>query len=348
MAFQTSEAELAKKIRAGNIEKVYYFYGKDTAAVQSFTERLVTKLVGKDETSLDLYKLDGRKLSVRELWECCNMLPCFSEKVVVTVNDPDCDSLSKDDMAYLKETIGDLPESTALIFYVTGIDIYKGRNNITAANNELKNACGKVGDVYEFAYKTPEELSKIIISRVKKLGGIINSENAAYLAEKCLCEQAAINSEMSKLAAYADGREITKDDIDLLCARRLEADVFKLAGLILKRNADAAFNMMSDLYDMQTPTQIIIATLARSFLDIYRAKAAMPAGKGVDDVAKDFEYAKNRSFVIKHAFNDCRGVSEQRIRRCITSIAKADMQSKQMRTDDRILLERCITEMLEK
>lgn len=343
-----NDAELAKAIRGGEIKTVYYFYGKDVAVLSSYTERLVTKLAGKDENALELHRLDGRKLSMSELWDCCNMLPCFSERVVVTVNDLNCDGIGKEDFDYIQSIVSELPDTTTLIFYATGVDLYKNRRSLTDRNDKLCRLCAKIGDACEFSYKTPAELSKTIVGKVRKLGCEMSAQNASYLAQKCLCEQEAVNAEISKLTAYAQGREITQEDIDALCAHRPDADAFRLAGAILKGSADAAFVMINELYDMQTPTQMIIAAMANSFCDIYKAKTAMMNKKSIADVIKDMNFPKNREFALKYAFNDCRSVSEKKLRRCINALSEADTMSKQSRADSRMILERCVTVMLGK
>ena len=43
MALLTASA-LGKTIRENDIDSLYYFYGHDTAALESFTKRLVNKL----------------------------------------------------------------------------------------------------------------------------------------------------------------------------------------------------------------------------------------------------------------------------------------------------------------
>lgn len=343
-----NDAELAKSIRSGNIQRVYYFYGRDTAVISKYTSKLITKLAGKDRNSLNLHVLDGRALRMSELWDCCNMLPCFADRVVVAVNDLNCDGLAGEDFKYICEIVKDLPDTTTLIFYATGVDLYKNRKYLTDKNGKLCKLCSEVGQACEFSFKTPAELSKLIMTAAKKQGCDISPENASYLAEVCLCEQEAINSELQKLTAYAQGRGITREDIDTLCSRRLDADAFRLSGYILKRNADAAFRLISELYDMQSETVAIIGAMTNSFCDIYRAKAGTPHGKSAAQIVSDFHYPKNREFAVRYAVNDCRSISEERIRRCITALSQADALSKSSRMDGRIILERAVTVMLEK
>ncbi|MBQ4095380.1 MAG: DNA polymerase III subunit delta [Oscillospiraceae bacterium] len=343
-----NDSELAKSIRDGDIKRAYFFYGKDVAVLEAFAKKLVVKLAGKDETSLNLHKLDGRKLKMSELWDCCNMLPCFADRVVVTVNDLNAESLNKDDFEYLVSMIKDLPDTTTVIFYVTGIDIYKNKKSLTDKNEKLNKLFQSVGHSCEFSFKTPSDLAKTIITKLRKAECDISKDDASYLAQKCLCEQAVINNEIEKLASYVAGGVVTREIIDDLCMRRLDADSFRLAGYIVKGDAKMAFSLISELYDMQVSTLAIIGSMTNSFCDIYRARAATSCGKGMSDISADFNYPKNREFTIRYALNDCRNVSDARIRRCIKALFEADNEAKYSNIDDRIVLERAVSVMLER
>ena len=53
MALLTASA-LGKTIRENDIDSLYYFYGHDTAALESFTKRLVNKLCPADAQVMNL------------------------------------------------------------------------------------------------------------------------------------------------------------------------------------------------------------------------------------------------------------------------------------------------------
>lgn len=343
-----TDTMLAKSIRENTIENVYYFYGRDVSSLEKYASRLASKLTDNSSDSLNFHKLDGRKLSMSELWDCCNMLPCFADRICIMINDLNADSLSKDDFEYLCGVISDLPDTTTVIIYATGVDLYKNKKYLTDKNEKLNKLCQKVGHSCEFSFKTPADLSKTIITKAEKQGCTISKQNATYLAEKCLCEQAFINSELEKLMAFAQGREITYDDIEALCVKRLDSDSFKLTSLILKGNANEAFSLIDELYDRQLSTLAIIGSMSNSFFDIYRARTAMSNAKDADDIVRDFSYPKNREFAVKNALRDCRNISDERIRRCVTALADADNEAKFSRMDDRIILERAVSVMLRK
>lgn len=103
MALLTASA-LGKTIRENDIDSLYYFYGHDTAALESFTKRLVNKLCPADAQVMNFHKLDGKNLDFPMLTDACEALPFMAERVVVTINDLNIDAVTKDDLDDLKRS----------------------------------------------------------------------------------------------------------------------------------------------------------------------------------------------------------------------------------------------------
>ncbi|MFT3951157.1 MAG: DNA polymerase III subunit delta [Oscillospiraceae bacterium] len=341
-----TEPQLLKEVKSGKIESLYYFFGKDTAALEGFAAKLVDKLVTKDARDLNLHRIAGKNLDFEALSDGCTAYPMFAERVAVTVNDLDADSLGKQDFELLLGLLGELSETTTVIFYATGVDLYKGKRFLSDKNKKLCDFCAKHGAACEFPYQSAAELSKRIIASAEKRGCTIGKPAALYLAEKCLCSQALIKNEIEKLTAYADGGEITKATVDLLVTGQLEADAFRLAAAIIRGNAQAAFDILENLLDLRNEPIAILAAAATGFADLYRARAASSAGMSEQAVLTDFSYPKNRAFAVSNALRDCRNISTQRIRACMTTLAKADLDMKSARAPSRLVLEQAVAEML--
>ena len=117
-----------------------------------------------------------------------------------------------------------------------------------------------------------------------------------------MCDTAFISKELEKLSAYAEGREVTREDIDLLCIRRIESDGYSLAINILRGNAAMVFTRLRELDVQNYEPYAIIGIIGFSLADIYRAKLARSSGRSVADVAKDFLCEKQRVCSKKRLF----------------------------------------------
>ena len=327
MALLTASA-LGKTIRENDIDSLYYFYGHDTAALESFTKRLVNKLCPADAQVMNFHKLDGKNLDFPMLTDACEALPFMAERVVVTINDLNIDAVTKDDLDDLKKILDSLGETTTVIIYATGVDLFKNKKYLTDKNKRFADFCEKHGTVCNFEYKRASDLGKSISTYLAKSGCTITKSNAEYLANLCLCDTAFISKELEKLSAYAEGREVTREDIDLLCIRRIESDGYSLAINILRGNAAMVFTRLRELDVQNYEPYAIIGIIGFSLADIYRAKLARSSGRSVADVGKDFSYAKNREFAVKNAYSECGNISAERIRKTLEILSETDLMLK--------------------
>ena len=232
------------------------------------------------------------------------------------------------DLDDLKKILDSLGETTTVIIYATGVDLFKNKKYLTDKNKRFADFCEKHGTVCNFEYKRASDLGKSISTYLAKSGCTITKSNAEYLANLCLCDTAFISKELEKLSAYAEGREVTREDIDLLCIRRIESDGYSLAINILRGNAAMVFTRLRELDVQNYEPYAIIGIIGFSLADIYRAKLARSSGRSVADVAKDFSYAKNREFAVKNAYSECGNISAERIRKTLEILSETDLMLK--------------------
>lgn len=324
----TNVTALTKKIRDNDINSLYYFYGHDTAALESFTRQLVARLCPEDAQTMNLHKFDGKNLEVAQLSDACEALPLFAQRVLVTINDLNMENVNKDDTDDIKKILENLSDTTTVIIYATGVDLFKNKKYLTDKNKRFADFCEKHGEVCDFAYKRASDLGKSIANLLAKSNCNITKQNAEYIANLCLCDSAFVKQEVDKLSAYAEGREVTREDIDLLCIRRIESDGYSLAINILRGNAQLVFTRLSELKEQNYEAFEILGIIGFSITDIYRAKLARSSGQNYQEVAKDFKYPKNREFAIKNAYSECGNISADRIRKTLEILSKTDLQLK--------------------
>ncbi len=340
-----SENDLAKAIKSEEFSGAYYFYGKDVFAVETFVRKVVAKALGKADKTYNLHKFDGKNFDVSAFADCVEALPVFAEKLCVLVNDLNGDEMNKEDLDYLVKTIENLPESTVVVFYITGIDLFGGKRYVSEKNKKIISAVSKNGTVCEFSYKKPQELAKMISDKANSLGCMISKENAVYLAELCLCDTAFINNELEKLAAYADGQEISRGMIDMLVSKQLESSAFSLAKALAFGNIRQAFVILDVLFAQKIEPGLIIGALSSSFADLYRAKTALGERVSQQEMMEDFGYHSNRNFGVRSAFDDAKRIQIDHLRHCLEILSRVDMEIKSVQMPQRILLEKAFAEM---
>lgn len=340
------EIDLGRSIRNNDIANIYFFYGKDVSTISAYTKKLINRLVPAEEQAMNYQKFDGKNFDISAFADCCEVYPMFSQRVVVSVNDLNIDSVKAEDYKYLKQILTSLPETTTVIFFVTGIDIYKSKIKLTDKNQKFVDFCVKNGVACDFALKTVSEMGKTIAQKVTKNNCVISKKNAEYLAEKCNGDMIFANNETDKICAYVDGGEITEEVIDLLCVRKLDADAFKLASAIVRQDSKRVFTIIDELFSLQNDAFSILSAISMNFVDIYRASVGKGRGKTPSKIASDFSYPKYREFAVTNAYKECSNIIPKRLRKCMRILSKTDIAMKSQRTDNRLLLEKAIVEML--
>lgn len=341
-----TENDLKIAVKNRQFSRAYYFYGRDIAAVESYTKALVSKIIGDGDETYNLHSFDGKNFDIDVFSDACDALPVFAEYVCCTVCDLNADSLPADILNRITEIIANLPETTILIFYYTSVDVTDGKKFPTAKNKKLTDAVGKVGGVCNFALKTPAVLAKEIMAKVSKAGCGISRDAAYFLAEQCSCNTLIIENEIDKLTAYAMGNEITMDTIRALSPRQIETTSFDLARAITRMDARTAMQLFNDLKEEKIEPIVILYAITGNMLDLYRARAALASRKGPADVKEDFGYAKNLGFRVDNAFRDVQKISMPHLRMCMKILAETDIEMKSLKTDPIILLEEALVKML--
>lgn len=341
---EINSADILKKLKAGELNNVYYIYGKDVLTVENVTKAVLKKALGKSWNS-DCTRLEGKNIDISGLLDIMEINPMFADYNAILINDLNAEELSADKIQQLTEAIEVIPDYTILVINITGFDVKNGKRFFTGKNKKLADCIAKKGIVCECGLKTMPVISKSIMDTAQKQGCTISKRNAEKLAEYCLMDTMQIRSELEKLCAYRENEEIRSEDIDLLVSGQIETDSFKLAKAVTSLNAGQAFFLLDNLLEKRNEPVAVLSAISMAFLDLYRARAAMTVDKRQNDIVNDFKY-KGREFAVNNAYRDCRRISLENICRCICILRDTDRKLKHSSASQKIILEKALTEML--
>jgi DNA polymerase-3 subunit delta len=337
-----TEEQLLNELKSGVIRRIYYLHGKESFLVQTYAKRILAKCLPESERDFNLIRFSGVP-EISAFADAVQTLPVFADKRVVTVNDLDVDKMLKDPLEELLGVVEQVPPETCLIFYNTGFV-----HDMKKANANLKKlfAClekyGKNAAVISF-----EKISDIynaIARRASQKGCTISRHNAAHLADLCLNNYTLIIQELEKLCAFAGySGEITMDSIEKLTTKQLETKTFALADAVVGKRGNRAMEILDELVVQGEKPFMIIAALAATFLDFYRAKIA--GDRPSPQIIKDFN-AATRARLMPSAIQTARRMSLEQTRDCVRVLCDADYKLKSSPIDDRVIMERAIAELL--
>jgi DNA polymerase-3 subunit delta len=332
-----TEDALKDNLKLNKLTNLYYFYGKEVFLVKTYTDRVREKFA-PDSDEFNLVKFAGVP-EFDSLEEAIETLPVFADRKLVIISDFDAEKLDAD---YLEKAItlfSDIPEYCAVIIAITGFEPAL-RN---AKTKKLLACVEQSGTVCEFALLSRPKAADLIMKKASRLGCIISRTNAEHLYDLTLGSLTLIGAEVEKLCAYTEtGGEITGQVIDLLTPRLTETSVYELASALTSKNAKTAFRILDDLMAQNVQAVIILASLSGAFVDFYRAKLGKNHRFSPEKIAEDFNYPKNRAWLMKKTLN----ADIIYIKKCLASLYKADIKLKSTSLNSRTVIEKTMTEIL--
>ncbi len=216
---------------------------------------------------------------------------------------------------YIQGNLEELKNTVDLVFVEQEVD-----------KNALYQTIEKVGEVKEFALlKLPD-----LIANIKKITVAykvnIDDATAKYLVECCGTSMQDLINELRKLIEYkGENSNITKQDIDLLCTKQIQAVIFDLTDNLGKKEISKALEVYNGLISNKEPIQKILITLYNHFKKLYIIKIAE---KYNEDVATAMNLKPNQLFLVSKYKTQARYFETQELREVIEALIDLDANYK--------------------
>lgn len=216
---------------------------------------------------------------------------------------------------YIQGNLEELKNTVDLVFVEQEVD-----------KNALYQTIEKVGEVKEFALlKLPD-----LIANIKKITVAykvnIDDATAKYLVECCGTSMQDLINELRKLIEYkGENSNITKQDIDLLCTKQIQAVIFDLTDNLGKKETSKALEVYNGLISNKEPIQKILITLYNHFKKLYIIKIAE---KYNEDVATAMNLKPNQLFLVSKYKTQARYFETQELREVLEVLIDLDANYK--------------------
>ncbi len=347
MLIQTEQA-FKKEIASGELKSLFFICGEEKYLVRRCTQALIRKAVGKQVSDFDFIRLNSAA-SLETLFEAAEMLPVTAKRKCVCVTDYDIAALSESDYQELERFCSDVSPYTVLIFTMPTLQESEKKKTSgekkPSRMKKFQSTVEKYGVVVRLDPLKEADLVQQLMQWAEKDGSHLAQRTAADMVMRVGSDLNALRSEIEKLCAYCQGREITRQDLDLLCTQNDEVNTFALSNAIASNNYNASFEELHRLFGQKIPGELILSQLGSTFMDMYRAKAASEAGVSLQQAAEDFQYGR-REFVLRRAKTNAVRFSTAALREILEEIVQADMRMKSTMTASDILLETLLAKIL--
>lgn len=336
-----SEKELKAKIKASEFSNLYFIYGEEKYLVKHYSNLLVNKIVQPDFSDFNLHIYDAKNIDFDEVFEAAEALPMMSDYVCIIIKDLQADSLNADDIKKLELLVSDIPESTVIIITLPTVSV-----NMKSAKGKVAfSLFEKLGTVVEFGRFSLQQLTKLIEKGAKDRGCTISYSDSSYLISLVGDDMSVILNELEKICAFRKNGIITRQDIDAVIVKSVQARAFDLAKALVANNCDTAMLILDTLISMKEEPINILGAIITPYVDMYRAKVYISGGLRAEDAAKDFNY-KNKEFRLTNAARSVSKYSLSQLRQFLNVLYEADSKLKSTQVEGRLILEQTITKLL--
>lgn len=335
------EEALKKNIASGQLSPVYILFGEDAYLKKNYAKKISSKIAEPDDVFA--YSKFVSSCDLQDVYDAVMQLPITTDRKCVILEDYDFEHCAKSDFDRLCELLCDVPDTTTFIIRFDSVEV----DSKKSAKFKKMVACAEKsgGMAVKLDHRKAPELIKMLCDGALKRGCRMDQATAKYLIETASDDINILKNELDKLCAFAGNSNITKDTVDNVSVKTVEASVYNLSRSIMVCDVSAALSMLDELYFMRIEPMAILYTIAGAYVDMFRVYSAKASGLNMSAVTECYGY-KGREFTLDKASQNLRKFDFKRLSLSLKAIANADNSLKSFNSDSRIILEQLIIRLI--
>ena len=195
----------------------------------------------------------------------------------------------------------------------------------------------KNGRVCEFSRQDEQTLKRWILGMLKKENKTITPADLQFFLEWTGTEMANIKTELEKLLCYTmEKNEVTAVDIEAICTKRIQNQIFEMISAIGDKNQKRALDLYYDLLTLKEPPMRILALIGRQFNLLLQVKELKKKGYSQQAIA---EKTGLHGFVVGKYEKQAAGFRTSELRQALEDCVEADENVKTGKMQDGMSVE---------
>ncbi len=287
-------------------------------------------LDGGDET-FNYRRLTGPNVDLDELSEAVEAFPSFAERTFVEVRDFDIYKCKEENTERLMSILADVPDYCCLVFFYATIPFSEDKRR-----KKFYEAVKKAAKLYEINMQEQNMLIKWIQRRFAANNQSISTDNCEYLIMLCGGLMTGLVSEIEKISAFANSKEISRSDIDAVAVPVAEAQVFKLSNAIAENNFNEAARLMGTLLQMNEHPVMLLGLIGSQCRKLHIARLLRDKGGSIAQLVKLLGFKSE--YPAKLLMNNASKFSLEWCEKAVLACAETDYQMKNSSIDGEELL----------
>ena len=323
--------ELREDLKNDSYKRVYLLYGDERYLIKHYERKLKEKIVPEAFEAMNLSVYNGKDISAETIMDSAETLPFFNDhRLIIAKNTGFFSQGRKEEADKLSGYVGEIPESSVIIFVESEID----------KRNGLYKKIVKSGRAVEFNTPSEKDLIKWIINYCKNQGKNMSVAVAVSLLRTVTNDMDNISSELDKLIAYrADESEIRSEDVPKVCNKSLEAKIFDLVAAIGNKNVSAALEIFNNMLQLKESPLMVLAMIARQFRMILLSKHLSEKGVSTEQIAEKLNI---RSFIVRECIKQGRNFKTETLKNIFIKCLETDVKIKSGQMNDKLAVEMLI------
>lgn len=305
--------QLKEQLKNKTYSKYYLFTGEEKYLMDIYLKRFTESIFEGQDKMMNLDFFDQENKDIDKVEASLETLPFFATTRVVVLENLDLfNAKNKKINERLVEQLKKMTDATICFIVEDKID----------KRNKLYKWIKEQGTVSEFDFLGEKELISFVGRELGKAEIKISTYDAKYFIETVGYELRMITKEVSKLIDYVGGNEIaTKNDIDLICTKHLEAKIFELVDAVGNKNREKALFLYQDMIALKEPTTRILFMISRQITLIYQAKLLKQKRLSLSQMGKELKVPE---FVVKKIIYQGEQFSFDNIKKTIKELVELE------------------------
>lgn len=302
---------------------IYLIYSLDKEVIEKYINKLIKK-ENVEENSIIKYSLEDD--NILDIIDECNTTGLFSLKKLIVVESTNAFSSKGKEITELSDYLDNYNKDIILVFTCI-LDKVDTRKKIYKKISSI----GKI----ESLNKDNNYIVNLIKEKLNEYK--MSNDDINYFINKVGNNINNIENEIEKLINYKyNEKEITKIDIDNLCASSMEEEIFSLTDAIIKNDNNKAITLYNLFLTKNYDVTQMIGLIASQFRFLLQVKVLYNKNKSNDEIAKILECHPYR---VKLAISNCYYYSRESLENYLLKLFELDKKIKLGLIDKNIFFE---------
>lgn len=306
--------KLKQSLKDGKLEPLYLFFGEESYLKELYENKIKALVPDGGFPDFNYIKFEGADNELSDFDDAWESFPVMTDKKLIIIKDSGIFNRPNEEVkSFWQEKFKRVSSDTVVIFDETKVD----KRSVTYK------ALTKNGSAVEFDYLSESDLVTWVNKQALNAKRKMSKDTAHYFINVCDRGINSLQNEFNKLLDYCDG-EITKTDVDKVVSKSLEVQVFDLTDAIMRRDANAAMEVVSGIRTSNESALGILYLIDATVEKMLKAK--LLTGENIRDAAAKLGTAP---FIAGKYMDSAKGFSEKALIRMAMRIPEIDYEIKQ-------------------